>query len=540
VLVYGDHSERADVRERLGALAGEIASAATMAPGIDRHAKLVGALVEAGQLLQGAADARLGAAGQLNDFVYALASAVMRSWDSRFAEFGALPTVPRIDVDAEVELRLPEGFAFYAVYPEAYVEAARRLRLVGLPCVIGIRSIGTTLGAVVAAALGAPPPMTVRPFGNPFAREVELPSHLIEADAHYIMVDEGPGLSGSSFGAVADQLESRGVPLERIAFLPSHDGDLGPHASDAHRARWRAAQRVPAQFDPTFLRERFGALTPFSTGSPGERVKFLAQLNGERVLLKFAGLGSIGERKLDMARALYAAGFTPEPLGLVHGFLVERWCDRAQPLGPEDKPVEAIGRYIGSRARLFPACPASGASIEELLRMSRRNIGLVLGETAAEALDRWNVESLAQTVVRVRTDNKLDRHEWLRGEDKRLIKTDALDHHQAHDLIGCQDPAWDVAGATVEFALACHECEQLVDATGLPIDRQLLEFYSVAYCSFRLGLADLAGANGEAERYSTTLRDLLHLYVGPATRLGSSVDGRPERTAAGTNPSGFG
>src|SRR5439155_22039572 len=142
------------------------------------------------------------------------------------------------------------------------------------------------------------------------------------------------------------------------------------------------------------------------------------------------------------------------------------------------------GRSTGARARLFPADPASGASIRELLRMSRRNIGLALGEGAAQALHRWDPQSLERRVARVRTDNKLDRHEWLRCEG-RLIKTDALDHHQGHDLIGCQDVAWDVAGAGIEFPLTGDEPERLVAATGLPIDRQLLGFYSIVYCSCR-------------------------------------------------------
>jgi hypothetical protein len=29
----------------------------------------------------------------------------------------------------------------------------------------------------------------------------------------------------------------------------------------------------------------------------------------------------------------------------------------------------------------------------------------------------------------------------------RLLKTDALDYHAGHDPIGCQDIAWDIAGA---------------------------------------------------------------------------------------------
>jgi hypothetical protein len=531
VLVYGDHEEIVDPANWLERLKESLCEVDRLPPGLDRHGRLVGALIDAGRLLQGLADARAPTEDH-SRFLRQLADSVVRSWDTDFREIGRLPIVPSIDLLPTIALRLPEGFAFYAVYPEAYVEAARKLVLCGPPRVIGIRSIGTTLGAVVAAALGAPAPLTVRPFGDPFARQVELPPDAIEPHAHYVIVDEGPGLSGSSFGAVADWLEQRGVPLERIAFLPSHGGELGPQASVAHRKRWDRAQRVAAKFDLHFLETRFGLLEEFSTDHPWERRKFLGWYGRGRVLLKFAGLGTIGERKLEMARALHASGLTPGPLCLAHGFLIERWCEDALPLGRDEKPIEEIGRYIGARARLFPAEHAGGASIEELLSMSRHNIALALGPDAARMLDQFDADLLAPRVHRVRTDNKLDRHEWLRLRDGRVLKTDAVDHHQAHDLIGCQDVAWDIACAIVEFGLDPCEADRLVAASGLSIDPELLAFSQVAYCAFRLGHARLAAQSapanvtlrGDAERYATELRKLLHQYDRAGIPQESSVD----------------
>jgi hypothetical protein len=520
VLVYGDHKETIDPGERLSAVSERLAETSAMPPGIARHGKLIAALIEAGQVLQGVADEGWPAA-ELTQFVYRLAETAVRSWDSRFLDIGELPAVPAVPLPRAIELRLPEGFAFYAVYPEAYAGAARRLKLDGPPRVIGIRSIGTTLGAVAAAALGAPPPLTVRPSGDPFARKTELAPEAIEDAVHYVIVDEGPGLSGSSFGSVADALEDAGVPLERIAFLPSHGGDPGPHASERHRERWRRAQRVPAEFDYGWLAELFGPLEDISgTG----RLKFLGTHNGERVLVKFAGLGGIGERKLEMASALCGAGLTPEPLGLIHGFLVERWCEGAQPLQPGEKPLEDIGRYLGARARLFPAEEESGASIGELLTMCRRNISLTLRESACAGLECFDAATLQPQVRRVRTDNKLDRHEWLRTADGRLLKNDAVDHHQAHDLIGCQDLAWDVAGAIEEFVLDQDETDRLIASTGCSVDVELLDFYRVAYASFRLGRAELAAEAAEAARYRRGLELLLlpeHDCCG--TRRESSV-----------------
>ena len=527
MLVYGDHHSIADPRQRLHALGRELESIASMPPAIDRHAALVGALIEAGTLQQGVEDAGI-ISDALAAFTCGLSVAVLRSWDSGYAALGELPTLPTDELPRSVELRLPEGFAFYALYPEQYAVAARKLRLMGVPRVIGIRSIGTTLGAMVAAALGAAPPVTVRPFGDPFARKVELPPSVIEKDAHYVIVDEGPGLSGSSFGAVADWLEGHGVPLERIAFLPSHGGELGARASEAHRSRWSRAQRESATFDSAFLSARFGDLTPFARGGPWQRLKFRAELGGKRVLLKFAGLGKIAAGKLEMARALHANGLAPEPLGLVHGFLVERWVSGAHPLARDDTPVEQIGRYIGRRAELFPAPDASGASLAELLEMTRRNVALALGEEAALQLQRWDVEPMQSRVRRVRTDNKLDRHEWLRTTGGGLIKTDALDHHQGHDLIGCQDPAWDLAGAIVEFDLGEDEARRLIAASGLPADAGLLDFYRVAYPAFRLGrqvlATEMAGSTPAAGERHDRLVHLLQRRIGRRTRHESLVD----------------
>ncbi|HEX8838872.1 MAG TPA: hypothetical protein VF750_00215 [Sphingomicrobium sp.] len=506
MLVYGDHRERADPAERLTRLGQTLEMVGAMQPGIERHAKLVRALIEAGQLLQSMADEGVPDASMC-EFVHALAGCVLKSWDSEFEAVGTLPSVPRLSA-AQVELRLPEGFAFYAVYPEAYAEAARKLKLAGPPRVIGIRSIGTTLAAIVAAALDAPPAVTVRPSGDPFARTVELAPEIVEGGAHYVIVDEGPGLSGSSFGSVADALEQRGVPLDRIAFLPSHAGDLGPQASEAHRARWSQTQRIAAEFDPSFLEKRFGPLRPFSGGGAWQRLKFIGDRDSEPVLLKFAGLGALGERKLEMARSLHAAALTPEPLELVHGFLVERWCYDATALKGEDRPVEEIGRYISARARLFPAPEASGASIRELLIMCKRNVGLAFGDEVARRLDRFDVSGLERRVRRMRTDNKLDREEWLRLPDGRLLKTDAVDHHQGHDLIGCQGLEWDIAGAIEEFDLTKQDSARLFATVG-NADPDLLAFYQVAYGAFRLGQAHMSGDVIGADRYGRSLQHLL-------------------------------
>jgi hypothetical protein len=568
MLVYGDHDQAADPRQAWKALGRDCAAVWTMPPGLDWHAKLLGLLTEAGQLLQGVADAEFDEAGcdrrspaatAIAMTMHSLARSVCTSWDSGFAELSRAPDFQDPGpLPGEVRLRIPEGFAFYAVYPEAYIDAARRLSLTAPPRVIGIRSIGTSLAAVAAAALGAPPPVTVRPVGDPFERRIsvsrELARDLLSGNAHFVIVDEGPGQSGSSFAAVAGWLSDNGVPDDRIALLPSHAGPPGPAASDERRRWWITVQREPADFADrwsaligSWFADRIGPIdeppqdisggawrpllyrreTEWPTVVPAwERRKFLVRSGGERFLVKFAGLGRIGEEKLAIARALHSEGLTPEPVSLMHGFLVERWCEDAAPIRAGDKPVREIARYIGMRAELLPAMSGSGASADELLTMIRRNLSVEFGAKFASALDAWNarVGELERRILRVRTDNRMEPQEWLRSSAGALIKTDALDHHCGHDLVGCKDVAWDVAGAICEFALGSSEQRALIaaveDSANRSIDRELLAFYRVAYAAFRLGQARLGAdmttdraerrrIERDGDRYAAELQHLL-------------------------------
>lgn len=72
-----------------------------------------------------------------------------------------------------------------------------------------------------------------------------------------------------------------------------------------------------------------------------------------------------------------------------------------------------------------------------------------------------------------------------------IVKTDALDHHADRFLPGAQDAGWDLAAATVEFALPAAAAARLVDryvsATGDRDIARRLPFYAVAYPAFRIG-----------------------------------------------------
>src|SRR3954471_11458183 len=112
-----------------------------------------------------------------------------------------------------VLLPQPEGYCYYALHPLDFAAGARNLPVNTTFAVIGIRTIGASLSAMVAAALGkrCAGRITVRPQGHPYDRRSELSAaqaswvtKKLAAGAHFFVVDEGPGLSGSSFLSVAE------------------------------------------------------------------------------------------------------------------------------------------------------------------------------------------------------------------------------------------------------------------------------------------------------------------------------------------------
>ncbi len=560
MLVYGDRTRIASTREVLAGLRDDLARAAALGPGLQRHSRLIAALIDAGQLVQGLADAFFHRNGSHDDksahvqatlsLVQALAGACALSWTSGFRRGGGLPAdalarLAKLLPDAVVELREPEGYAFYALYPESYLEAARALRAKS-PQVIGLRSIGTSLGAMVAAQLGATDVLTLRPVGPPFERSIRANEGMIDlrADAH-VIVDEGPGLSGSSMAAASRWLARAGVAPQRQHFFVSHGHGAGPHASESTREMWHRVQVHVADSDRTVLNARavphrlqawvealvgplLGPLQDISGGRwadlqmhragseppvhpARERRKFLATSTRGRWLVKFIGLGREGERKFAMANALARAGFTPRPEGLCHGYVVEAWRDDLRPLGacvPEPvraRLVDRMGDYLGFRARRFPSCSTRGASPRQLWEMGRVNTEAVLGPDFARTWERWlpHLDRLARTLRPVETDNRMHPWEWLANENT-LLKTDAVDHHAGHELVGAQDIAWDIAGAAVEFALSPAELQRLTTRCGRCPGPAALRFMRHCYCAFEMGRSlEALGSGDDASRQRT-------------------------------------
>jgi hypothetical protein len=529
---------------RLRTLLGSVNASA---PGLVGHEALVAVFVAASQLLQGVADAEMKATGEDDvtpsqragmALLLTLAQAIASSWRGGVAEVEAsswsvLERWAALRLPDEIRGKTAEGYAHYALYPEASFEAATRCAWSAPPRVLGLRSIGTGLAAMVAVGAGARlQPLTLRPVGPPFGRQLRLSgrlrSEILSSGTPFAVVDEGPGLSGSSFGAVGDLLEAGGVSRDRVVYFPSHAGEPGPQADPTHLKRWRLARRVVTAFDAPALGEGAPArrldgwvselvgpaLEPrrdFSGGrwrkargldapaTPSlERHKFLYRTASGQWLAKFAGLGADGATKARQAGLLAAAGFSPPVAGLRHGFLIEAWQGGGQPLNPvrhdRGRLLDHLARYLAFRARRFPATPQDGAAMSDLLEMARINAAEALGAETGAAIGEHLVR-LSRSVSAgrpVAIDGRLHAWEWVLTPDGRLLKTDAVDHAYGHDLVGCQDIAWDIAGAGIELDLSDDETAWLARAVerldGGETPPARLALHGALYAAFQLGL----------------------------------------------------
>jgi hypothetical protein len=564
MIFYGDREEERSPRDEVDAIAQELLAAAALPAGAARHGRIAGLLVRAGALAQGLGDAARGEGGRdrldpaeraAMALALRVAQALVRSWrqggDADLPGDDATAPLRARTLPERVRVRIAEGHALYGVHPEAYAEAARELPR-GPLCVIGIRTIGTGLAAALAAGAGrGGVPFTVRPVGHPFRRTLTLDAPLEAALARAIgggatiaIADEGPGLSGSSFGAVVGHLRALGAAPERIHLFPSHAGPPGAAAPADARAMFERHARHVVPFErlllgdgplalPRAFSEELGPPEgpPEDLGdgawrgrlfrSPGdwpptqgwrERRKLLLRAGGRSWLVRFAGLGELGERKLARARRLAAAGLTVAPAAMQHGYLAEPWLADATPADaarPPEAALRAAARaHLLFLARSFPARANDGARPRALLAMARANAAEAFGAQAGAAVDRLGplAERAEEQARPVFGDAKLQRWEWLVLPGRRIVKADALDHHAGHELPGAQDALWDVAGAAVELGLEDRDARALAEAVRAEAPGagpELLPLYRVCYLALELarwtGLAGASGVEDPAE-----------------------------------------
>lgn len=527
-------------------------------------------LIELGELEQGVVDAlhphREGlrpAAVRLRDAARAAGAAFLAARRGRApgphldraAE--SLAVLARGPLPRRIRVMPPEGYVHYALRPIGYSDAARAYRAevgharASRAVVLGVRSIGTSLSAVVAAELGSTRTLTVRPRGETGARRVAADgaftarlTRWAARGADVLVVDEGPGATGETLQAVAGWLRTIGVPEERVALFPSHVWGM-PLAPEARR-RWfyRSWKHTPPQADdrPVRLADRHGltrpenlsagrwrSCVPGALGAPAcahhERVKYRARdAGGRRYLIRYAGLGHWGRLAVSRAEALAAIGAGPPVAGSGDGFMLLHWLD-GRPVRRDAAAtvdfIDSVGRYVCARARRF----RTGRAVDPvpIVEMLLANGGEVFGRNAPGlAAAALRLERLPRREAVV-PDARLQPHEWLRTADG-YRKVDAVDHGAGLRLPGPTDPAWDVAAAAVELSLDSPAAERLAHryaaAAGEPPAAlaAAATAYRPACAAYGLGEASLSAREAPNDRDRRRLEAEAAFYRGALGR----------------------
>jgi hypothetical protein len=487
------------------------------------HSELLDALLRAGELECAAADVGSPSCTLLEKTTDLLAAALISS-DRHIAvnleSFAGVPrTLERVQLPASLFLSPPEGFAYYALHPLSYADAIVDLKLPsGNAAVIGIRSIGTTLGAVVQAGLKSNgiyvARITVRPTGHPYDRVTDLDEHQkawIDRQrargAHFFVVDEGPGMSGSSFLSVGDALMNAGVERDKITFLGSRVPDPASLTSRDGATRWpafravyvAANRRLPTGSDQFIAggiwRARvFGDERNWpASWTQMERLKFLSN-DGQR-LLKFEGFGRFGKEVHSRAEVIGDAGFGPKPIAADAGFSIYPLLE-GESLLPGDLSAEVITRIAKYCAFRKKDLQSQTASLKELETMLYFNF--------SEEFGREITGQRLEIVHPVIADGRMLPHKWLRTKSGDLLKVDNASHGDDHFFPGPTDIAWDLAGAIVEWDMEEAAVEKLLScyhAASGDDPRHRLPAYALAYSTLRMGYCKMAAEamRGSAE-----------------------------------------
>jgi hypothetical protein len=465
-----------------------------------------------------------------------------------------------------LDLKVPEGFAFYALFPEQYCVAAqkwfhaRKSQKPPLVLVVGIRSIGATLSAICLAALRSlgcdARRLTVRPTGPPFSRQLDFCWPPVPAGTAALVVDEGPGLSGSSFVAVANSLSQAGI--SDIAFLPGHQNPPGTAASPEVRACWA---RLP-QFCATLHDLRWSGadlshtlvkatLRGHDSGQPAsglsirdisagqwrklvfadesawpaaatrfERLKYLL-FGGEtalseresltyRRLWKFSGFGyalangeTPSERVLGRAEMLRERGFVGDQPVTRDGFCGFQWINGRRLTAAswaEPDLLQSIAEYLALAKGAEQSAANGDAAITRLSHMLYWNAREAFGEEFAERTRELEQAARNCGLRATYGDGRMDPYEWVRTAAGRIVKTNPYGHDCDHTLIGAQSVLWDVASLICEWRLdepQTNLVRRVLHQHGLRFGPESLRFYEAAYSAFRFGLMTLCAGQEE-------------------------------------------
>lgn len=495
------------------------------------------ALIQAGELEAGLADAGISCVNEITRVTDALANALCTG-ERQYAE-EARELTRHVSVSEQVVVSPPEGFTYYALHPLDFHHASVKLALQAPSfAIVGIRSIGTTLSAIVLAFLKRQHPasrITVRPKGHPYSRTTSFTQEeerwIFErntAGAHFIIVDEGPGRSGSTFLSVADALLRLGVQRERITLLGSRQPDPSQLLAADAAKRWAQFHFVSASSSVT---RRFDGdlyagggcwrnlLLPKTEPWPEswsqmERLKFISA--DRQTLFKFEGMGRIGADMRERAFSLAAEGFTPTAADAAAGYLGYEVLPgpilTAKDLNAE--LLDFMANYCVFRTQHFSIDTGSESQLRQMLEFNVPN------EFGCEVILPEETFSTLNPIV---VDGRMQPHEWVSRGGHGFLKTDAISHGDDHFFPGPCDIAWDLAGIVVEWQLGRQDINTLIGKferlSGTNKTAARLPAYMLAYSMFRLGFCKMASESVSDHAEQARLRSAYIRYRSVAEEL---------------------
>jgi hypothetical protein len=463
------------------------------------------ALIRAGELESALADLQSPSAAHFSNLTDTLANCVCGN--------ELIPVNAAINLDAgllpeTVTISPPEGFSYYALQPLEFAELAIRAVPPNEPvAVIGIRSIGTTLSALVKAALcgrnGDVGRITVRPTGHPYDRQTRFDYRQISwiREQHpatkFLVVDEGPGRSGSTFLSVAEALLAAGLSEENIILLGSREPDASTLCASAAASRWSrfrfmaVSNRYPRFDGCTYIGggEWRRVFLPPGSELPAswlqmERLKFLSA--DGKCFYKFEGLGRIGDTVRDRAKHIASADFGCYGDHAGGGFsyypVLPGSPLQAQSLNREI--LDRIAQYCAFRVAEFQAQNLQQDSLADMLRFNLQQEFQTEFEPDTELL------TCRKPVF---VDGRMQPWEWI--ESSNILKTDAASHGDDHFFPGPTDIAWDLAGASVEWGMSKDAIDCLLSTfhtlSGMEV-RPRFPYFLLAYTVVRMAYSKMA------------------------------------------------
>ncbi len=467
------------------------------------------------------------------------------STDGAFLSQNVLRLLERVNFPGQVSVSVPEGFAYYALHPLDYADLIERVGLeTARVFVVGIRSIGTTLSAVLCAKLSQlgvhAERLTVRPTGHPYERHCELDSverQLIararSSGAAFVVCDEGPGRSGSSLLSVAEALEREYVPSSRILILCSHEPDVNALCAPDASQRWRRYRSLATGMTrrlPVAAKEYAGGgewrrhVVSRSESYPAiwpqmERLRFLSACR--RALYTFEGHGPYGAAVRSRNEGLSDSKFGLGYLGHEYGFGKHNLPD-GRPHTPCKLTAELLSRmaeYCAWRAQAFGVSAVQPAELEA---MTRGNFEREFGELP----DNVQLRVERATIC----DNCMGPQYWVTTGDDPVSKLDAAIHGDNHFFPGPCDIAWDLAGVIVEWSVDASAREFFLQryrrVSGDDASSRI-GGYELGYATFRMAWSKMAAASVAGSEDEQRLMRDYRRYRGNVQNLVS----RPTRVA---------